>query len=143
VPTIFDYGDMHDLGESTFRSIQERVLLARQHQLNWAPESSSLTRQAWDYQQKLADLMGEVPSMDDVASDAESALQQGQPTAGTDDSIIATCGKAALVGAFAGFVIGKVGLVKSIIGIGAVYLVYGWLANQQVSQQPQAASVEA
>jgi len=124
MPTIFDYGDMHDLGESAFRSLQERVIREREARLRWNPGDSSLTRQAWDYQQKLADLMGEVPSMGDVAADAQAKLQQIKSTMGIDDAAISTCGKVALVGAFAGLVVGKVGLVKSILGIGAVYAVY-------------------
>ncbi len=139
MPTIFDYGDMRDLGEGTFRSIQDRVLRKSRrgmNDVNWDPQASSLTRQAWDYQQELADRMGEVPGMGDATSNAEGALGQAQPDTGIDGSVFATCGKAALIGAFAGFVIGKVGLVKSILGIGAVYLAYEWVGQQQ----PQSAS---
>jgi hypothetical protein len=130
MPTIFDYGDMHDLGESSFRSIQERIIREREARLRWNPADSSLTRQAWDYQQKLADLMGEVPSMGDIASDAQNKLKEVQTAAGIDDSVVSTCGKAALVGVFAGFVAGKVGLVKTLLGVGAVYLVTEWMSKK-------------
>jgi len=129
MPTVLDY-DMHDLGETSFRSLQERIIRERQHRLHWNPTASSLTRQAWDYQQKLADLMGEVPSMGDVSSDAQAKLDRIRQIAGIDESIVSTCGKAALIAAFAGFVAGKVGLAKTVLGVGAVYLVSEWIGKK-------------
>jgi hypothetical protein len=137
MPTVFDYGDLHDLGESAFRSIQEKALRNERARLRaaaasrWRPAESSLTRQAWAYQQHLMDLMGEVPDMGDVTTEAQARLERARQSAGVDDSVVATCGKAALISAFAGFVAGKVGLAKTLLGVGAVYLASEWIGSKK------------
>ena len=140
--TVFDYGDMHDLGETAFRSIQGKALRDQRRRLRavppstWDPTASSLTRQAWGYQQHLMDLMGEVPDMGDIspaqgAADAtRGAMATVKEKLNLDDETISTCGKAMAVSALVGLVAGKVGLVKTVLGVGAVYLISEWMGRK-------------
>lgn len=107
------------------------------------PTDSSLTRQAWAYQQKLIDLMGEdramgqadqasqVAQATSAVSEAVDAANKARNAAGFDDQTIKNCGKAIGTAAFVGFVAGKVGLTKTLLGVGAAYLVIEGLKGQK------------
>lgn len=107
------------------------------------PTASSLTRQAWAYQQKLIDLMGEDRAMGQTdqaaqvsqaasaARDAVDAANKARNAVGLDDQTVKTCGKALGVAALVGYVAGKVGFTKTLLGVGASYLVYEGLKGQK------------
>lgn len=77
------------------------------------PMDSSLTRQAWAYQQKLIDEMGE--GLGDVtASPATSRL------AGYGNYVTA-CGLGLASAGFAGYVAGRIGVLPTTVGVGVAY----------------------
>jgi hypothetical protein len=87
---------------------------------NRHPNTSSLTRQRWEYQQELIDESGDwaEPGLSDTTN---------QPTASApvkDRGVLAyvrDCGLGIASAAFAGYVAGKVGVKPTLIGIGISY----------------------
>lgn len=99
------------------------------------PMASSLTRQAWAYQQRLIDEMGEgdwgglgqAPSAADVITTAQrigQTLQQdaARVQASIDQKTVMTCGKGFAAAALAGYVAGRIGVVPTIAGVGLAYV---------------------
>lgn len=96
--------------------------------------ASSLTRQAWEYQQQLMDEMGEAEPLGDLPSDAVTAAASSAGKTGVDQAKnylqkldLGACVAPIAVATFAGFVAGKLGLIKTLLGVGVTYmLVEGW-----------------
>lgn len=95
------------------------------------PMASSLTRQAWAYQQQLIDEMGEgdwggLGQAPDVLSAAQRAVETVRQDAAraqesVDSQTLMTCGKGFAAAALAGYVAGRIGVVPTIAGIGLTY----------------------
>ena len=105
--------------------------------MRYDPTASSLTRQAWAYQQHLIDEMGEgdwgglgqtvepgaIPSVAAVAQRVGQALQQDATRVqeSVDKQTLMTCGKGFAAAALAGYVAGRIGVVPTIAGVGLAY----------------------
>jgi hypothetical protein len=126
------------------------------------PMANSLERQAWEYQQKLIDEMdadvslGQLPDGSTVVGQAtptpapapaapivttdqvSALLARLQATAtnfGFDSNTLQSCGKVAAASAVAGYVAGRVGLVRTAIGVGLALVVLNVVGgNSQPSQ---------
>ncbi len=109
------------------------------------PLASSLTRQAWEWQEKVIDMMGEglgddtsapapiapAPApfsftMPTLPQTAESALER----AGLDQGTLKACGTGLAAAAFAGFVAGRVGVLPTLAGVGLAYVLLKNLDRQ-------------
>jgi hypothetical protein len=100
------------------------------------PLASSLTRQAWEWQEKVIDMMGEglgdaptptAPfSLPALPPAAESALER----AGLDQGTLKACGTGLAAAAFAGFVAGRVGVLPTLAGVGLAYVLLKNLDRQ-------------
>lgn len=136
--TIYDY-DLHGLGEAAFRSIQSRAI----RDAGYDPTASSLTRQAWAYQQELIDEMGEGLGQADAAAlapkgpepEAEGLIPASVASRlaelGIDKRIVSSCGAGLLTAAFAGYVTGKVGVLPVAAGVGVAFLVLRGMEPRQ------------
>lgn len=80
------------------------------------PTASSLTRQAWAYQQKLIDEMG----MGQLPVTTTPVLPMSSDIAAYRN-YLATCGMGFLSAGFAGYIAGKVGVLPTAIGVGLAY----------------------
>lgn len=91
----------------------------------YSPADSSLTRQAWSYQQKLIDEMGmaQLPDPRSAVDQAKAAASGAISEIGIDRSYLVTCGTGFLAAGFAGYVAGKIGVVPTAVGVGLAYLI--------------------
>jgi hypothetical protein len=124
--TIYDY-DLHDVGKAAFGSILRDA--------GYDPLASSLTRQAWEYQEKLIDEMGEGMGQSDgvmaLAPQAADDLSSRLEGLGVNKQLITSCGAGFLAAAFAGYVSGKVGVLPTAAGVGLAYLILKGMERKQ------------